>query len=77
MTNPYGLTPLEVQCIEAMIAKGTAKAAARSLNITQLAVSQSMVRVRRRMDAGNTILALFMWDRHTRKTDFLTTERQI
>jgi DNA-binding CsgD family transcriptional regulator len=64
--NPWNLTALEQQALDAITVKGSTKAAARGLGIDPKKLDNALLRVRTKMNAPSTLLAAVRWDRHVR-----------
>lgn len=64
--NPWGLSPLIEQALDALIEHGGQKEAARKLGITVKAVMFRTVKAREKMKAPGRIKYLILWDRYRR-----------
>jgi FixJ family two-component response regulator len=60
-TNPWGLTELEFAVMASVIATGSSQGAADTLGLDLRAVDNAMHRVRQKMAAGTTVLAVARW----------------
>jgi FixJ family two-component response regulator len=73
VTNPWGLTPVEVLTMDAVIEHGSFKAAARAINISERTVETRTVSVRRRILGeqrafGDRLLYILKYDRWRQAT---------
>lgn len=63
MVNPWGLSPLIEQALDALIERGGQKEAARKLGISVKAVMLRTEKARKKMEAPGRIRYLILWDR--------------
>ena len=66
MVNPWNLSPLAEQALDAIIEHGGQKEAARQLGIPIKALEMRMEKARQKMGAPGRILDLILWDRYRR-----------
>lgn len=66
MVNPWNLSPLAEQALDAIIEHGGQKEAARQLGIPIKALEMRMEKARLKMGAPGRIRYLILWDRYRR-----------
>ena len=64
--NPWNLTPVQTQIIDAVTKFGRVKVVAGHLNMSTSAVQNHLNKVRKKMGVCDVTLAALAWDRHVR-----------
>ena len=68
MTNPWRLTPRQVDVIRALVDTGSNKGAARLLGLSPHTAQNYMETVRKKMGKPKQLLCAIAWDRWERET---------
>lgn len=76
-TGPDGLTPMQVEALEAVIAHPSQLAASRALNISYQTLKTHLNEARRRLGTESTLQSVVVWDRHRRTHSWPDVERRI
>lgn len=66
--NPWGITPLEAETLDALIEHGSTKAAAKALNVPVKTITSRVgsIRMRMNVDYEGYFKHLMLWDRYRR-----------
>lgn len=68
MTNPWHLTPRQVDVLRALVDTGSDKGAARLLGLSPRTAQRYMETVRKKMGKPKRLLCAIEWDRWERET---------
>lgn len=61
--NPFGLTPGQARALEALIALGSVKAAARELGVSARTLEEQLARAHRKLKGATRLQSVLTWDR--------------
>lgn len=61
--NPWGLTPRQVQCMDAVVSEGCHKSAARKIGIDYKTMEGHIQKAREKIGTRGRLLHMLAWDR--------------
>jgi DNA-binding NarL/FixJ family response regulator len=67
--NPWALSWMQCEVMKLLVAGLEHKEIGREMNISDKTVSSHVERLKQKMEAGSTLQAALMWDRHFRSSE--------